>query len=130
MMRAGVALAACLAIFSAACSAPDKAKPTITSSGELGLSVSFLPDPPAPGIETLTIGVHDLANKPVEGADVEVSTTTGGMSMNAMSVVARSQGNGLYTAAVELGATTRWLFDVSAKAGGRAGLAHVAVDVR
>lgn len=128
-VKVAVALAAVLALVPGACSSKAPA-PTIAQSGALGVTVQYVPDPPAPGVETITVGVHDSAGKPVDGAHVEVYTAMGAMNMNGKSVVARPNGNGLYAAVIEFGTATRWLFSITAKAGGRMGTAHVAVDLK
>lgn len=128
-MKIGASFAVALALVLSACSSKGPT-PTITQSGDLGMTVQYVPDPPAPGIETITIGVHDAANRPVEGAKVELYTTVGAMNMNGKSVAASPKGNGLYSAAVEVGAAARWLFTITAKAGSQTGIAHIAVDVR
>lgn len=90
---------------------------TIPAAQPLNMAVSFSPNPPQQGTETLTVVLTDGARKPVNGALVSIATSMPTMSMGGPTIKATQARAGIYVAKVNLNFATQWKFDVSAKSG-------------
>jgi len=100
------------------------------ASQPLNMAVSFSPNPPKQGTETITVQVSDGSHKAVNGATVTIATAMPSMSMSGPIVQATAKGNGRYVASVKLAFATRWAFKVSAKADGKTVTRTIAQDVK
>ncbi len=113
MKRLGLVAAIAVAILAVAQISTLAAQP-------LKMSVSFSPNPPQPGTETVTVRLTDGAHEPVNGAHVSVATSMPEMSMAGPTALASPKGNGRYVALLKIAFTTRWAFTVTAKSDGKA----------
>lgn len=105
----------------AGCSPKDK---------DIAIVTAFAPDPPQKGIETVTVTLKDGTGAAVEGATVKIGTTMPLMSMNGPSVSAHDNGDGTYSARLNLQYATSWNFAISAKEDGKIGISQVKEDVK
>lgn len=96
----------------------------------LNMAVTFSPNPPRQGIETITVMLTDGAHNPVSGAHVSVATNMPAMSMSGPTVVAASKGHGRYVASVKVAFATRWTFTVAAKSSGKTVSSTITQDVK
>ena len=96
----------------------------------LNMTVTFSPNPPRQGTETITVMLTNGAHKPVSGAHVTVATNMPTMSMSGPTVVAAPKGNGRYVASVKVAFATRWAFTVAAKSNGKTVSRTVMQDVK
>lgn len=107
------------------------AAPIVTlAAPPLNMAVSFSPNPPRQGTETVTVRLTDGAHKPVNAAHVSVATSMPTMSMTGPTVLAASKGNGRYVAAIKIGFATRWAFTVTAKSKGKTATHTITQDVK
>ena len=120
-----IILAAALAVFGLS------AAPLATLAAQpLNMAVTFSPNPPRQGTETITVMLTDGARKPVSGAHVSVATNMPAMSMSGPTVVAAPKGNGRYVASVKIAFATRWAFTVAAKSNGKTVSRTITQDVK
>ncbi len=96
------------------------AKTSTLAAQPLKIAVSFSPNPPRSGTETVIVRLTDGAHEPVNGARVSVATSMPTMSMAGPTALASPKGNGRYVAFLKIAFTTRWAFTVTAKSDGRA----------
>jgi len=94
------------------------------SSGELALSLAFDPSPPKRGSETITITIHDAGGNAVKGAHVSVATYMPLMSMSGPTLAPQDNGDGTYSAIVNMNYQTKWVLDVDVTGGGKSGKAE------
>ena len=90
---------------------------TTPAAQPLNMTVTFSPNPPRQGTETLNVMLTDGAHKPVNGAHVDIATSMPTMSMGGPTIKATPARPGVYVAKVNLNFATQWKFDVSAKFG-------------
>lgn len=83
----------------------------------LNMAVTFAPNPPRQGTETVTVILTDGAHKPVSDARVSIAASMPAMSMSAPIVKAVQSRAGVYVATLTLNFATQWKFEVSAKSG-------------
>lgn len=81
-------------------------------------TVSFSPNPPKQGAETIIVRLSDASHRPVNGATVSISTAMPTMSMTGPTLQAAAKGNGRYEATTKLNFATRWVFIIVAKSNG------------
>lgn len=103
---------------------------TSLASQPLNMAVSFSPNPPEQGTETITVQIGDATHKPVNGGNVTISTAMPSMSMTGPSVQAIAKGNGRYVATIKLAFATRWSFTILAKVGGKTLKRTIASDIQ
>jgi len=120
---------AAAALLITACNS-SKQTNTSGSSGDLSISTEFSPDPARQGDETLTITVKDPSGTAVKGATVKIATTMPDMSMTGPRATAQDNGDGTYTAHLNLRYATMWQFDISATGNGKTGVSQVKQDVK
>ncbi len=101
-----------------------------TTQSVLSVALSFAPNPPVKGLDTLTVSVTDANGNPVRGARVQIKTTMPAMSMAGPNLTATDNGAGSYTARGNLQYSTVFVFDVTAKANGATGAARVTQNVK
>ena len=101
-----------------------------TTHNALTVALSFAPNPPVRGLDTLTVSVTDASGNRVTGARVRIKTTMPAMSMSGPNLNATANGAGSYTVRGNLQYSTSYVFDVTAAANGAAGTAHVTQDVK
>lgn len=101
-----------------------------TALQPLTMNVTFTPNPPKQGTETITVQLSDGSHKAVNGANVNIATSMPSMSMTGPFVKAVAQGNGRYVASVKLAFATRWAFSVSAQSNGKTVKRTIAQDVK
>ena len=109
--------------------APSGLMPT-SSSGDFAMTMSFDPTPPKLGNETISISVKDASGNAVNGADVKATTRMPAMSMSGPSLAFQDNSDGTYSAVINMNYQTKWVLDVSATAGGRAGTSKFEQDVK
>lgn len=85
----------------------------------LNMSMTFAPNPPRQGTETVTVMLSDGAHKPVSGARVTIATSMPAMSMGGPAVTAAQVRAGVYVAKFTLNFATQWKFEITAKSGTR-----------
>jgi nitrogen fixation protein FixH len=112
-----------LAALTAACSGK-------TTQNEFSVALSFAPNPPVKGFDTLTVRVTDPNGNPITGARVRIKSNMPAMSMSGPSLTATDSGAGSYTARGNLQYATTYVFDVTAMANGATGTAHVTQSVK
>ncbi len=76
--------------------------------GDLQLSLSTDPNPPAAGPVTLTVEVKDAKGQPVDGATVSVSAKHTGMSHGGIDGQLASRGSGRYQASGSFSMAGTW----------------------
>lgn len=96
----------------------------------LNMAVTFSPNPPRQGTETVIVTLTDGAHKPITGAHVSIATSMPSMSMTGPTVVAASKGNGRYVASVKIAFATRWAFTATAKSSGKTVSRTLTQDVK
>src|SRR5579864_3426756 len=96
-----------------------------TAQGPLSVALSFSPNPPVKGVNTLTVRVADANGNPITGARVQIKTTMPMMSMSGPTLVAIDKGAGSYAVRGNLQYATGWVFDVTASTDGATGTARV-----
>jgi len=101
-----------------------------TTQSPLSVTLSFAPNPPVKGFDTLTVTVRDANGNPITGARVRIKTTMPSMSMSGPTFVLTDNGTGRYAVRGNLQYATTWVFDVTSTANGAAGTARVARDVK
>ena len=102
-----IALATLLALSSLATGLLAGCSPPLTMHAELS------PNPPQLGTETISIRLTDSSSKPVDGANVLISSAMPTMAMSGPNVQAHATGNGIYVASVKLAFATRWSFTIT-----------------
>ena len=112
-----------LAALAAACSGQ-------TAQGPLTVALSFAPNPPVKGLDTLTVTVRDANGNPVTGASVRIKSTMPMMSMSGPILTPPDKGSGTYTVRANLEYATTWVFDVTATANGATGTTRVTQSVK
>ena len=110
-------------------SAPSGLMPT-SSSGDFTMTMSFDPSPPKLGNETILISVRDASGDAVKGADVKATTKMPDMSMTGPSLAFQDNSDGTYSAVINMNYQTKWILDVRATAGGKAGSSKFEQDVK
>lgn len=103
---------------------------TTLAAQPLNMAVTFSPNPPRRGTETVTIVLTDGAHKPVNGAHVSIATNMPTMSMSGPTVVATPKGHGRYVASLNVAFATRWAFTVAAKRNDRTVSRTITQDVK
>lgn len=101
-----------------------------TMQNALSVALSFAPNPPAKGLDTLTVNVRDASGNPVTGARVRIKTTMPSMSMSGPAFTLADNGAGTYSVRGNLLYATTWVFDVTATNNGATGNAHVTQVVK
>jgi len=100
------------------------------AASPLSATVSFSPNPPKQGTETIIVRLSDTSHRPVNGATVSISTAMPTMSMSGPTLQAAAKGNGRYEATTKLSFATRWVFTVTAKANGQTVRRTIQQDVK
>jgi hypothetical protein len=101
-----------------------------TTQGPLSVALSFAPNPPVKGVDTLAVRVTDASGNPVSGAAVQIKTTMPMMSMSGPTFMPSDKGAGTYAVRGNLQYATTWVFDVTATAEGATGTARVTQKVK
>ncbi len=91
--------------------------------------MTFDPSPPAKGNETITVSVKDASAHSVKGAAVTSTSNMPAMSMSGPALVFQDNGDGTYSAVINLNYSTKWVFRVSASQAGKPGKAEFGVEV-
>ena len=102
----------------------------ISSSGEFSMTLAFDPTPPKQGSETITIALKDSAGHPVKGAVVKIGATMPQMSMSGPDLTTQDNGDGTYSALINMNYATRWRLDVTATLGAKNAKAEFTADVK
>lgn len=103
---------------------------TVFAAQPLNMAVTFAPNPPHHGTETITVVLTSAAHKPVSGAHVNVASSMPTMSMSGPRVDASPRGNGRYVASMKIAFATRWAFTVTAKSNGKTVSRTITEDVK
>jgi hypothetical protein len=112
-------------------SAPTAGQLAPTSSnGPLTMTLSFDPSPLKRGNETANVTLKTPDGNPVKEASVKVTTSMPAMSMLGPSLVAQDNGDGSYSAVINLIYETKWIFDVTASSQGQTSSAKFSVEVK
>ncbi len=130
MLKTMLALAAALSL--AACAGKSSSDANASASGDSGalaVTAAFVPDPPAQGLETITVTVKDASGAPVRGAHVRIATNMPAMSMKGPELTARDNGDGTYTTSAKLNYKTKWSFAIVTDANGQHATTTVDKDV-
>lgn len=101
-----------------------------TAAQPLSMVVTFAPNPPRQGTETIVVQLRNGSQKPIDNAKVLIASSMPSMSMTGPSVQAQSEGHGRYVASVKLNCATRWAFTVSAQAKGTSATRTLVEDVK
>lgn len=88
------------------------------------MTMSFDPAPPKQGNETISISVTDGAGRAVTGAVVKATTKMPAMSMNGPLPVFQDNGDGTYSALINMNYQTKWVIAVKVTADKRSGSAE------
>ncbi len=101
-----------------------------TTQGPLSVVLSFAPNPPVKGLDTLTVTVRDANGNPVVGAAVRIKTTMPMMSMSGPTFMPKDKGAGGYAVRGNLQYATTWVFEVTATANDATGTARITQNVK
>ncbi|MDQ2680388.1 MAG: FixH family protein [Candidatus Eremiobacteraeota bacterium] len=117
----GLASLTTIVVFLIGCSAANQSAIDGNTVVQNGLTVGavFNPNPPAKGIDTLTVTVKDAAGSVVKGAVVKITSSMPSMSMGGPNMIASDNGDGTYTARLSLQYATDWTFAATVNSKGK-----------
>lgn len=99
-------------------------------AGRLAVTASFNPAPPKQGTETILVTIKGANGKPVKGATVKIGANMPSMSMSGPTLTAHDNGDGTYSAKANINFATKWVFNITASAGGRKGSTRLSADIK
>ncbi len=100
------------------------------ATGDVAMTITFSPSPPKQGSETITMSLKTADGSAAKGAIVRIATNMPDMGMQGPTMTAQDNGDGTYSAVVNLNYQTQWVFDVSVSAAGKSSSAEFVNEVK